>query len=524
MQIDRSKNSVRNIVSGLISQLVTLILPFVIRTIILQTLGAAYTGLGGLYSSILQVLSLTELGFATAMVFSMYKPIAEDNTELVCALLKLYRDVYRVIGAVIMVLGLAVMPFFNYIITDEVPPDIDVYLLYLIYLFNTAISYFLFAYKSSILTAHVRSDISTNITTLTCFLQYGVQILILCVWKNYYAYILVTPIATILANYLRSRAVDKLYPQYSCRGKVDKASLAVIKKNIGGLFVHRIGSVVVNATDNIVIAIFFEQSFFEVTRYGNYYYIVTAVSGFLIAIYNAISAGVGNAVTTKTKEENYRDFMKFSFLNLLLVGWCTVCLSSLYQHFMTIWAPSYLYEQYLTVLLFCGYFYIYRGRAMTTSYKSAAGIYWEDKWCPLVSSAVNLVLDVVLVQYVGINGVILATVVSMLFVETPWEIAVLFKLYFKRSPKEFLLRQALYFLVTVLCGALTFLLCSLLPMPAAGEERALMSFVWFFCKLAICAVFPIAFYVLCYHRLPEGKSGFGFILQYLKRRLSHGKQ
>lgn len=508
--------------SGIFSQIVTLVMPFVIRTIIIYSLGDEFVGASSLFGSILQVLSLAELGFATAMVFSMYKPIAEDNVELVCALLKLYRNVYRVIGLVILAVGLALMPTLPFLVSGTVPESLNLYVLYLLALFNTVASYFFFAYKSSLLTAHARADVSTLITALTCFVQYAVQILVLLHFKNYYAYYIFTPVFTILANLLRSKAVDIMYPQYTCKGKVDKASLSVIKKNVGGLFFHRIGSVIVNSTDMIVISVFFEESLLETARYANYYYISTAVSGFLIVLYNAISATTGNAVATKSVDENYRDFSKFSFMNLSLVGWCTVCLFVLYQPFMTIWTPNNLYDSMLIVACFCLHFYCYRARALTTAYKSAAGIYWEDRFCPLVSSAVNLILDLLLVQIWGIPGVLMATVFSMLFIETPWEIVVLFKLYFKRSPKEFVLRQLFYFGVTVLVTAVTYLLLSILPMSIGGKEHLLYNLIWLFVKGVLCLIVPTGLFALAYFKHAPARDAVAFVKNYLRRRLRHG--
>ena len=510
-------------ISGVFSQLITLVMPFVIRTIIIYSLGDEFVGANSLFGSILQVLSLAELGFATAMVFSMYKPIAEDNVELVCALLKLYRNVYRVIGLVILAVGLSLMPALPFIVTGTVPESLNLSVLYLLALFNTVSSYFFFAYKSALLTAHARADVSTLITAITCFAQYAVQILVLLHFKNYYAYYIFTPVFTILANLLRSKAVDILYPQYACRGRVDKASLSVIKKNVGGLFLQRIGSVVVNSTDVIVISIFFENSLKEVALYNNYYFIMNAVSGFLIVVYNSISAVIGNAIVTKSKEDNYKDFSKFTFLNLWIVGWCTVCLFTLYQHFMMIWMGQRLYDGLWTVALFSFYFFLYRSRALVSSYKSAAGIFWQDRWRSVLSSLLNILLDVVLVQFWGVNGILIATIVSMLFVDVPWETAMLFRLYFKRSAKEFYGYQLFYFAITVLAIVVTYLTCSLFPMPTVGAERELASFVWLFVKACVCLVVPNLVFFLCYSRLRVYREGVAFIKNYLNRRNHHAR-
>ena len=170
--MQRTKNAVRNLVFGFINKMIIMLFPFVIRTIIIRELGAGYLGLGSLFTSILQVLNLAELGFSSAVVFCMYKPIAEKDSETICALLNLYKQIYRIIGIVILVIGLALTPFLPYLIKGTVPNGINIYILYYIYLFNTAITYFLFAYKSTLLVAHQRNDVVSNISSLTNILQY----------------------------------------------------------------------------------------------------------------------------------------------------------------------------------------------------------------------------------------------------------------------------------------------------------------------------------------------------------------
>ena len=175
----RTLNAKRNMLASLINRIVSMLLPFVTRTIFIYSLGSLYLGLNSIFSSVLSVLSLAELGVGTAMVYSMYKPIANGDAETVCALLNLYRKIYRIIGAVILVLGLAFTPFLPHIIKGAVPADINLYVLYFINLFSTVVSYFLFAYKNSLLTASQRMDVISHIDT-------GVYTLLSC-WCCYYS-------------------------------------------------------------------------------------------------------------------------------------------------------------------------------------------------------------------------------------------------------------------------------------------------------------------------------------------------
>ena len=191
IEMSRTKNAARNVLFGLINKIIVLLFPFAIRAIIIQTLGSEYLGLNSLFTSILQVLNLAELGFNSAVVYSMYKPIAENDTNTICALMNLYRKIYRIIGIIVVVVGLILLPFLSYLIKGSYPTDINIYILYIIYLFNTGLTYFLFAYKSALLTAHQRSDVISNVQSIAFILQYVIQIIILLKTKNYYMFVIV---------------------------------------------------------------------------------------------------------------------------------------------------------------------------------------------------------------------------------------------------------------------------------------------------------------------------------------------
>ena len=200
IKLSRTKNAVRNIYSGMFNKIFTIFFPFLIRTVLIKKIGIEYAGPNSLFSSILQVLNLTELGFASAVVYSMYKPIAEDDKDTICALLNFYKRVYFIIGLVILALGTAVMPFLPHLIKGNIPQDINIYVLYSIYLVNTSLSYLLFGYKNSLLNAHQRRDVISNILTITQGLMNICQLLILVTIKNYYLYVLMMPIFTVLNN------------------------------------------------------------------------------------------------------------------------------------------------------------------------------------------------------------------------------------------------------------------------------------------------------------------------------------
>lgn len=486
MENSRTKNSVRNVATGMIFRIISLLVPFIIRTIIIKKLGLEYLGLNSLFSSVLQVLSLSELGFSTAIAFSMYKPVAEGDKALICGLLKLLRKIYRIIGLVILVLGLALMPALPYLIAGSYPQDINLYVLYLIYLFNTVISYFLFAYKGVLLTAYQRSDIENNISSLVFLGMYAIQIAVLFLFQNYYIYIIFLPISTIIINIVRAIMCKRMYPEYVCEGIVPAEVKKSTYNNIKALIGHRISTVVVTSTDNIFISVFLGLNVLAI--YNNYFYIVNALLGVIGIFYASITASIGNSITTESVDKNYNDFNKLTYVNVWLMGWMAICLVCLYQHFMFLWVGEELMLPMLTVMLFVIYFYSWRFKDMLSTYKDAAGMWKIDFWKPYVVSAANLVLDFVFVKYFGVNGVLLATIISVPIISLPWETQAFFKNYFKRSAKKYYLRLLLYTVILCVIGAITYFLCYLLPSIGYG---------WFILKIVICLFVPNILIVAC---------------------------
>ena len=341
---------------------IRLLFPFLNRTLFLWLLGPAYLGLNGLFGSILGVLMLAELGFGKAVVCSMYKPVADDDTELLCAYLKFYRTVYRCVGAAIFFGGLALLPFLDRLVHGTVPPDIDLHILYVIHLVNTAASYFLFAYRGVVLDAHHRTDVVTNIRTGVSIAQYIAVFLILLVTRNYYHYILATVVFTVMQNILLVSASRRCFPDIEPRGTLPMDIRRRVVSDVKSIFMHKVGGVVTNSTDNLVISAFL--GLVAVAAYGNYYYVVTTVSGLVAVVYSSMTGGFGNKIYTESKESNFRLFRKMNRLSMAVVLFCAASMAALYQPFIRIWTKDdpALVMHGLTPVLMVLYFYIMQSR------------------------------------------------------------------------------------------------------------------------------------------------------------------
>ena len=494
--MSRTENASRNIVWGVLSNVISLGLPFITRTVMIYTMGMRYVGLGSLFSSILQVLSFAELGIGGAIVFSMYKPIAEEDNDKVCALLNFYKKTYRIIGCAILAVGLTMMPFLKYLIAGDLPDGINLQVLFFIYLLNNVLGYFLFAYKQSLFTASQRTDMISKIGMVLQLFSGILQILALSLLHNYYAYAAVIPAITCLNNICIGILTDKYYPQYKCKGKIEKQELHSIEKNIGGMVFQKIGGIVLTSVDTIVISAFLGLT--SLALYQNYYYIITALFGFLAVIMQSIIAGVGNSVASETLEKNYTDFKKFNFIYIWIVSWCTTCLLCLYQPFMQIWVGKDNMFGMEMVVLFALYFFVHKWCDMLYVYQEACGIWWETKFVPFIAAIVNLIINIILVKTIGLPGILISTIVSVIFVYDTGYAKVLFKTYFvsvDKGLKLYWCRQIRYILTASVACAITVMACSMFTI-----ESALLKLVL---NVVICVIIPNTIFIIAWMRLPE---------------------
>lgn len=450
MKTERTKNASRNMLFGVALKLYQIIMPFAIRSVILYYLGVEYLGLNSLFTSVLQVLNMAELGVGSAMVFSMYKPIAQDDNATICALMKLYKWYYRVIGAVILVAGVAITPFIPKLIKGDVPPDMNVYVLYLMNLAATVLTYWLFAYRNSVLQAHQRGDVASKVGIATETLKYILQLGALCFFKNYYYFVLVLLLTQIITNVVTAICSKRMYPQFDPKGRLPKEQIKEINCRIKDLFTAKFGGTIVNSADTIVISAFLGLA--PLAVYQNYYFIMNSVISLIVVLLGACTAGIGNSIVTESLDKNYADFKKFALMEIWVSGICVCCFLNLYQPFMTMWMGKENLLSMGCVVLFCLYFYLYVTNQYMCTYKDAAGIWHEDRLRPLCGAMVNLVLNLALVKFIGIFAILLSTVLSYILVAMPWLIHNLFTVLFKRSCREFL-KKALYDTVAVAVAA-----------------------------------------------------------------------
>lgn len=504
VRYNKTENAVRNSIYGIVLRVINLVGAFIVRTMLIHIMGMEFVGLDGLFSSVLQFLNLAELGFSSAIVFKLYRPMAEQDDETVCALLTYYRSIYRIIGVVILVVGSLIIPVLPKLISGTVPEGVSIYVLYMVYLLNTCLSYWLFAYRTAILSAAQRNDLSSKISSVVLIFKYVLQIVLLLVVKSYYIYVIVIPVTTVLTNIGNMLITNKYFPQYRCKGELNPEDKKEINQKVAALMYNKLGVVLINGSQNIVVSSVLGLALLGI--YNSYYYIFNMLYSFFDVFHAAITGGIGNSIVTESKETNYTLFGRVGFVNNWIVGWCSICLLCLYKPFMLIWVGEEHTLSHGFSLLMSLYFYLWMVRYITAIFKSAQGLWVEDRFRALIEGVCNLLLSLVLVQHFGLSGVVLATIAAQVVISLPWETHVLFSKYFECPDKLFYHTFLGRFAVTVVAGGATFFLCNcfvLAPIPTLLIDAVLCVFV------------PNAIFFAFYRKTDE----FGFLLEMITKVL-----
>lgn len=481
----RTKNSIRNSSFSIITQVLTVIMDFVVKTIFIAVLGSEYLGINGLFSNIITLLSLADLGIGVAIPYSLYKPLAEKNTKKIQGLMNFYRKIYNIIGIIVIVIGLSLTPFLPYIIKDM--PDIEgIYLIYAMFVVHSALSYF-FVYKKFLIESDQKGYIVSKITFTCSVLLNIVRVTLLLLTKNFILYLFCSIVFVLIQNFWYSYKANKLYPYIKERNNetISDEDKLEITTNVKALLIYKIGSVVTNGTDNIVISKWI--GLVAVGIYSNYILIVNSLNNVLMQLFNAITASIGNLVVTNN-ERSKAIYEKLNFFNFYIYSLCSICLFILVNPFMYIWLGNdYVLSLSVSFLLAIN-FYITGMQAVTNSFRSAYGLFYKARFRPIAMVIINIIVSIILVKPLGIAGVLIGTIVSRLLTVSWLDPYVVYKYGFKDNVTTYYKTYIYYFIIFILSSGLLYLFSTLFNMHNI--------IFWIFTAISIFIIYNIIIYIL----------------------------
>lgn len=447
---------------AVVDKVAFIVLGFICRTVFVQVLGSEYLGLNGLFTNVLQVLSFTELGIGVAIIYRMYKPVADGDRERIKTLIHFYKVAYSIIGVTIFVLGLSLMPFLHFLIKDISNVNENIYLIYFLFLVNSSISYF-FAHKRSIISGHQNDYVLSLISLFIIVLQNILQIVFLLATHNFIIYLLIQIAATLLQNVFIARKANKMYP-YIKEKKYQKVSRRELKEfmlDAGSLLFYQAGTVLNSGTDNIIISTFI--GVIAVGVLSNYSLIINSIRTMMESAFSSITSSVGNLNTIKDKIKKEKVFYQMMFLLFIAYGYVSIATTLLVNKFILIWlGGDYVMSMGISVVLGID-LYVLGMRYINYTYRNTLGLFKKGAFVPFFVAVANVVLSIILVQHIGVFGVLLATPLTRLIL-TAYEPYFIHKTTFGTSPLIYYKKYLYYFIITLLAGVISYLAISAIPL------------------------------------------------------------
>lgn len=498
----RTFNSIRNILTGFLGQFIFILAGFINRSVFIHCLSSEYLGVNGLFTNILSMLSLADLGIGTAIVYALYKPLAEKNETEIAKLMNFYKKAYTSIGVIIFILGIGLLPFLNGLIGEAPNIKESIYLIYIIYLFNSAISYFA-SYKSSLIIADQKNYISTFITYGVYFFQTIVQIIVLVVTKNFLVYLVVQSLCVILQNIITTIVANKMYPYLKGNKNlhITKEAKKSLVADVRALILVKLGSVLVMNTDNIIITYISGLSI--VGLLSNYTMIVNAINRVFQQLFNGITASIGNLNAQADKEKKEEMFEIVNFCNFWLFGFSAIGIILVINDVIHLWiGAQYILPMPIAIMLAINFYMVGMQNAVWT-YKNTLGIFTKGRYLLLLTAAINLVLSLVLGKAIGLFGILLSTAIARLVTNTWYDPYIVYKVGFEKSFGKYVIKYIKYIITLFIAGIPAYLLCSLVKFSP---------FINVLLKMTICTVVPNIIIIALFYNTKEMK----YILRLIK--------
>lgn len=447
-----------NVKYGVLSQIVKTLLQFASRKVFIYFLGIELLGVNSLFASILSILSMTELGVGSAVAYSLYKPIADKDSKKIAGIMCLYRKVYRIIGFVVLGIGIVLLPFIPMMVntTDNIP---FIRVMFFIVLLKTALTYLLYAYSQTFLIASEQKYEVDKTISLFYIITNICEICVLFLIRNFIAYLIIEMLCLIGQQYTIYKKAYKQYPDIMCaRGvQLEKSEKKEIWKNVYGLSINKFAGAILSSIDNVIISTFISTT--VVGIYSNYTMILAAATGIISMVFTSVTANVGRKFANKSISEEH--FYIMFYLNFLICGLSTALFYLLINDFISIMFGKDLVLDNVAVLaITINMLVSYMGQTIQV-FKDASGIFWYGKYRPLVTCIMNIVFSIILVKPFGIAGVVIATALSRIFTTVWFDPYLVFKHAFSKGTRRYWATYFLYIFVIASAVCLTNLVFTL---------------------------------------------------------------
>lgn len=453
------KKGLLNVIVSIVFKVFLLVGAIIVRRFLIQYAGEDVNGLDSLYVSIIGFLSVAELGVGSAITFCMYKPIVEGDDDKVSALYRLFVKLYLIIGGIIFATGCILLPFLKYLAGGYAEINQNLYLTFFLTLVSVVISY-MFSAKISLINAYKNNYISTAITSSGQLIQFGLQILVLILTRSFIWYLVCKIIAALLQWGATELAVRKKYKQIiKNKQKIDASTKKEVTKNVKAMFMHKIGGVLVNSADSMIISAFIGVVILG--RYTNYTTIILSMTGVLALFFTPLTSIIGHLCVQEDKTAVTKYLNIFHTFNFIIGTVFFLGYYGIIDNLVTICyggGGDLELSKWISFIITLNYFIQFMRQA-TLLFRDATGTFYNDRWKPLIEGFLNIGLSIGFVYLFrflfgddfGVVGVIVATILTNLFICHVVEPHVLYKYGLNRKPTGYYIRNYIYIALFAAC-------------------------------------------------------------------------
>lgn len=504
----RTQKSVRNIAFSIGYQLITLLSNFLIKTILIKSLGIQYTGVSALFTDILTVLSVAELGFGTAISYALYRPLYEKDEIQIAKLMRLFQKIYRIVFSVMIAAGLFCLVFLQYIVKDV--PDIkeNIHIIFVFFVLKTAVSY-LFVYKATLIEANQEKHIVSAIGMAVCVLTTILEAIALAVFRSYIGYLIIMVIMVIVQNGIIAKVADRRYPvlKSKCAESLSLSERKEIFKNVRALAIYKISGALQRGVDSVIISAMLGTSLVGFLSY--YKMIVNNVDSLFGQVFEAMKPSVGNLAASENSERQYTVFKKMCFLSFAIGNFIVVSLITLLNPFIALWlGNSYLLGMNIVVMLAADIYIITMVRPYE-SFRNANALFVQGKYRPAIMVILNVVLSIGLAKKWGMSGVLFATVAARLLTHVWYDPWLIYRKVFHKPFLQYIKMKVFYLLTVMASCAIVYAVCSVICFSDRWVEFCL--------KALLCALIPNIVVIAVFHSSDEWKALYACAHAFFKR-------
>lgn len=464
MKNTRTQNSIFNFITGVGGQVLTTAMEFVVRTVFISTLGKTMLGINGLFSNILTMLSLAELGVGNAILFKLYDPIARNDQRRISVLMKFYKKMYFCIGLVITAISIVFIPFLPYLIKDYqsyASLQLSLTFIYLLFVSRTVSSYFFLAYKSAIIKADQKEYVLNIISYAFTIATAVFRIVAMYIFPSFEVYMIISIVFTILQNIAYAWKANQMFPFLKRKETetLSKEEQRNVFKDCGALMIYRLNGVVLTGTDNIIISTFLGLDTLGV--YTNYYLFYKTIKNVFSKTFGAVAHSLGNLHATSQAKHEYDVFERLNLITAILAGTGFIGIAVVGDEFIKAWiGSSWMFKEPVAFLLGLE-IYTLAYRELMTKYRNSMGLFRQAKYRPLAGMVINLVVSLILVQYWGVCGVAAGTIIADWTTFMWFDPIIIHKYGFgdAKLVKRYFLKFLKYFAATLIVFAIDSLLC-----------------------------------------------------------------